>query len=71
MAGAGVNPGFVYGATDDFGYSVTDKPVEVFDLQATILERLGIDHERLTYRHQGRDYRLTDVFGKVIQDILV
>ena len=71
MAGAGVKPGLVYGATDDFGYSVADKPVEVFDLQATILERLGIDHERLTYRHQGRDYRLTDVFGKVIRDILV
>lgn len=71
MAGAGVKPGIVYGATDDFGYSVNEKPVDVHDLQATILERLGIDHEKLTYRHQGRDYRLTDVFGKVVRDILL
>jgi len=70
MAGAGIKPGFVYGSTDDFGYSVAENPVDVHDLQATILERLGIDHERLTYRHQGRDYRLTDVSGKVIRDII-
>ena len=68
MAGAGMKPGFTYGATDDFGYNVADKPVSVHDLQATILERLGIDHERLTYRHQGRDYRLTDVHGQVMSD---
>jgi hypothetical protein len=68
MAGAGMKPGFSYGATDDFGYNVADKPVSVHDLQATILERLGIDHERLTYRHQGRDYRLTDVHGQVMSD---
>ncbi|MBX9655873.1 DUF1501 domain-containing protein [bacterium] len=70
MAGAGIKPGFVYGSTDDFGYSVAENPVDVHDLQATIMERLGIDHERLTYRHQGRDYRLTDVSGKVIRDVI-
>lgn len=70
MAGAGIKPGFVHGSTDDFGYSVAENPVDVHDLQATILERLGIDHERLTYRHQGRDYRLTDVSGTVIRDVI-
>jgi hypothetical protein len=71
MAGAGVKPGYAFGKTDDFGYNVAENPVSVHDLQATLLERLGIDHERLTYRHQGRDYRLTDVHGQVIQDCLV
>jgi hypothetical protein len=71
MAGAGIKPGYVYGGTDEFGYSAIDKPVDMHDLQATILERLGIDHERLTYKHQGRDYRLTDVSGKVIKEILL
>src|SRR2546425_541181 len=70
MAGAGVKPGLIYGATDDFGYSVADKPVHVHDLQATILQQLGLDHTRLTFRFQGRDYRLTDVFGEVVKDIL-
>lgn len=70
LAGAGVKPGTTYGATDDFGYSVIDKPVSEHDLQATILERMGIDHTRLTYRHQGRDYRLTDVHGGVLREIL-
>src|ERR1051325_9445370 len=61
MAGGGVKGGLIYGATDDFGFKVVDKPVHVHDLHATILHLMGIDHERLTYRHAGRDFRLTDV----------
>lgn len=71
MAGGGVKPGMIYGATDDFGYNVTENPVHVHDFQATLLHCLGIDHKRLTYKFQGRDYRLTDVHGRVIHDILV
>lgn len=70
MAGAGIRPGLVYGATDDFGYNVSENPVHVHDLQATILHQLGIDHTRLTYRFQGRDYRLTDVAGEVVKGII-
>jgi hypothetical protein len=70
MAGGGVKPGLIHGETDDFGYNVATKPVHVHDLQATILHQLGIDHERLTYKHQGRYYRLTDVHGHVVKDIL-
>ena len=70
MAGGGVKRGLVYGATDEFGFNVIDSPVHVHDLQATILHLLGINHEQLTYRHAGRDYRLTDVAGKVATDIL-
>lgn len=70
MAGAGVKPGFTYGATDDFGYNIVANPVSVHDLQATILRQMGINHEMLTYRHQGRYYRLTDVEGEVVRDIL-
>ena len=70
MAGAGLKGGYTHGATDDFGYQVVEKPVHVHDLQATILHLLGIHHERLTYRHAGRDYRLTDVYGKVVHEIL-
>ena len=70
MAGAGVKAGYVHGATDDFGYNVVEKPMHVHDLQATILHLLGINHEQLTYRHAGRDYRLTDVAGKIVNDIL-
>jgi hypothetical protein len=70
MAGGGIKPGFVYGATDDFGYNIAENPVHVHDLQATILRQLGIDHERLIYKHQGRDYRLTDVSGKVVKAVL-
>ena len=70
MAGGGVKQGHIHGATDDFGFHVTETPVHVHDLQATILHLLGIDQERLTYRHAGRDYRLTDVAGKVINGIL-
>ena len=70
MAGGGVKPGVVYGETDDFGYNIVKNPVHVHDFQATVLNQLGLDHERLTFRHQGRRYRLTDVSGKVVRDIL-
>jgi arylsulfatase A-like enzyme len=71
MAGGGIKPGVVYGATDDYGYNITENPVHIHDLNATILHALGIDHERLTYRFQGRDYRLTDVHGNMVKDLLV
>jgi uncharacterized protein (DUF1501 family) len=70
MAGGGVRAGAVYGETDDFSYNVVRDPVPVHDLNATILHCLGIDHERLTYRFQGRDYRLTDVHGHVVPGLL-
>jgi hypothetical protein len=70
MAGGGIKPGITYGATDEFGFHVTENPVHVHDMQATILHQLGFDHERLTYHHAGRDFRLTDVHGKVVKDIL-
>ncbi|MFK7901157.1 MAG: DUF1501 domain-containing protein [Cyclobacteriaceae bacterium] len=70
MAGAGVKKGMTYGQTDDFSYSVTENPVHVHDFQATLMHLIGIDHERLTYRYQGRKFRLTDVHGHVVKDIL-
>ncbi len=70
MAGGGVKRGFSWGETDEIGYSVTDGAVHVHDLHATILHILGVDHKRLTYRFQGRDYRLTDVHGRVVHEIL-
>jgi hypothetical protein len=70
LAGGGVRSGMVYGKTDDYGAQVVENPVHVHDLQATILHLLGIDHERLTYRHGGRDFRLTDVGGRVVKEIL-
>ena len=70
LAGGGVKGGHVHGATDDFGFNVTENPVHVHDLNATLLHLLGFDHERLTYRFQGRDFRLTDVHGHVIKDII-
>ena len=70
LAGGGVKPGISYGKTDDYSYNIVENPVEVHDLHATMLNQLGINHERLAYRHQGRDYRLTDVHGKVVKDIL-
>ena len=70
LAGGGVKPGVTYGASDDFGFRVVENPVHVHDLHATILHLLGFDHTRLTYRFQGRDFRLTDVFGKVVKDLL-
>lgn len=71
MAGGGVKPGITYGETDDYCYNIVDKPVHIHDQNATILRCLGIDHERLTYRFQGRDYRLTDIHGNVVSEILV
>ena len=71
MAGGGVRGGMSYGKTDDFGFDVVENPVHVHDLHATILHVMGIDHEKLTYRYQGRDFRLTDVHGHVVHDILV
>ena len=71
MAGAGVKHGHVYGETDDFSYNITRDPVHIHDLNATALHLLGIDHTRLTHRHQGRDYRLTDVHGEVVKKILI
>jgi hypothetical protein len=71
MAGAGVKPGFEYGKTDDFSYNIVENPVHIHDFQATLLYLLGIDHEKLTYKFQGRRYRLTDVHGKVVKDLLV
>ena len=70
MAGGGVKPGFTYGATDEFGCSAVQNRVHVHDLHATILHLMGLDHERLTYRYSGRDFRLTDVHGNVVQDII-
>ena len=70
MAGGGIGPGFTYGRTDEFGYNVVENPVHVHDLHATLLSLLGIDHERLTYRFQGRDFRLTDVEGRVVHPIV-
>lgn len=70
VAGGGFKPGLVHGETDDFCYSVVRDEVSVHDLHATLMHQLGINHERLTFRHQGRDYRLTDVHGKVVEDLL-
>lgn len=69
LAGGGIKPGTTYGETDDFSYNIVEDPVHVHDLHATILDLLGLDHERLTFRFQGRDYRLTDVHGEVIRPI--
>ena len=70
MAGGGVKGGTVHGATDEFGFKAVEKPVHVHDLQATMLHLLGLDHTRLTFRHSGRDFRLTDVHGRVVEDFL-
>ncbi len=70
MAGAGVKKSFVYGETDEFGYNIVKDPVHIHDFQATVMHLMGIDHEKLTFKHQGRRYRLTDVHGKVVQPLL-
>ncbi len=70
LAGGGIAPGVTYGKTDDFSYNIVENPVEVHDLHATMQHCLGFDHERLSFRHQGRDFRLTDVFGKVLKPLL-
>ncbi len=70
LAGGGVKGGTVYGATDEFGFQAVENPIHVHDLHATILHLLGLDHERLTYRYAGRDFRLTDVAGNVVKGIV-
>jgi uncharacterized protein (DUF1501 family) len=70
LAGGGIKGGTIYGATDEFGFRAVENPVSVHDLHATMLHLLGFNHEQLTYRYAGRDFRLTDVHGQVVQDIL-
>ena len=70
MAGGGVKGGTVYGGTDEFGSAAVENKVHVHDLHATILALLGFDHEKLTYRYNGRDFRLTDVYGNVVKDLI-
>ncbi|HEX4142322.1 MAG TPA: DUF1501 domain-containing protein [Pirellulales bacterium] len=70
LAGGGIKPGITYGATDELGFNVVDKPLHIHDIQATVLHLLGLDHERLTYTYQGRQFRLTDVHGNIARDIL-
>ena len=70
LAGGGVKRGHIHGSTDDFGFKVAESPVHVHDLHATALHLLGLDHEKLTYRYSGRDFRLTDVEGRVVKEII-
>jgi hypothetical protein len=70
LAGGGIKPGISYGRTDDYSYNIVENPVSVHDLHATMLHLMGMNHEQLIYRHQGRDFRLTDVHGNVVNDIL-
>ena len=70
LAGGGIKGGLTYGATDDFGFKAVENPVHIHDLHATILYLMGIDHEKLTYNYSGRDFRLTDVHGRVIHDVI-
>jgi len=70
LAGGGVKPGFSYGSSDEYGYQAVENKVHMHDLHATVLYLLGLEHEKLTFRHAGRDYRLTDLYGNVIRDII-
>ena len=70
MAGGGVKPGISYGETDDYCYNIAKDPVHVHDLHATMMHLLGVDHTKLTFKYQGRHFRLTDVHGKVVEKIL-
>ncbi len=70
LAGGGVKPGISYGTTDDLGFNAADNPVHVHDLHATLLHLLGFDHTKLTFRYQGRDFRLTDVHGEIVRGVL-
>ncbi|HCE03273.1 MAG TPA: sulfatase, partial [Acidobacteria bacterium] len=70
MAGGGVKPGLTYGESDDFGFNITKNPVHIHDLHATMLHLLGVDHTKLTFPFQGRNFRLTDVHGNVVNDVL-
>ena len=71
MAGGGIKPGMSYGETDELGYNIIRNPVHVHDFQATLLHLTGIDHEKFTFKHQGRRFRLTDVHGRVVEDLLI
>jgi uncharacterized protein (DUF1501 family) len=71
LAGGGMKPGITHGKTDEYSYNILEKPVDVHDLHATLLKQLGIDHKQLTYRHQGRDFRLTDVSGNPVPELVV
>ena len=70
MAGGGVKPGTTYGESDDFGFNIVKNPVHIHDLHATILHLLGVDHTKLTFPYQGRNFRLTDVHGEVVTGVL-
>ena len=70
LAGGGVKPGLSHGQTDEFGFNVASQGVHVHDLNATVLHLLGLDHERLTFKYQGREFRLTDVHGSVVRELL-
>jgi len=70
MAGGGVKKGFSYGETCEFGYNIAKNPVHVHDFQATLMHLMGVDHEKLTFKHQGRRFRLTDVHGHVVKDLI-
>jgi hypothetical protein len=70
FAGGGIKPGVTIGASDELGFNAVEDPVHIHDVQATILHLLGLDHERLTYRYAGRDFRLTDIAGRVVHEIL-
>ena len=70
MAGAGIKKGITYGKTDEFGYNIIENPVHIHDFQATLMHLMGIDHEKFTFKFQGRRYRLTDVHGNLVKDIL-
>jgi hypothetical protein len=70
MAGGGAKGGYAHGASDEFGYNAVENKVHVHDLHATILKLLGFDHEKLTYRYNGRDFRLTDVYGSVVNELI-
>jgi arylsulfatase A-like enzyme len=70
LAGGGTKPGITYSATDELGFNVIENPVHVHDLNATLLHLLGVDHQRLTFTYQGREFRLTDVHGRIVHDIL-
>jgi hypothetical protein len=70
LAGGGVRGGYVHGATDEFGFAAVENKVHVHDLHATILRLLGFDHEKLTFRNSGRDFRLTDVYGHVVRELI-
>jgi hypothetical protein len=70
LAGGGIKPGVTVGQTDELGYNIVEDPVSVYDLHATILHLMGLDHTKLTYRFQGREFRLTDVHGEVVKKLL-